>query len=224
MTSQYNKVRNERRKAQRRISRLEASFKKATTASEKRQISKSIQNYQNIVESTYTYSPKTGKRIRNANEVSENLKTLKVQNQAAGVFFKEAPRSDLLTKIEINKASSRETESASEYTASQVHIFYRETMKYWQDASAGEDKNIKILEGIERETGISMTLEEVFDYITSDEKAQQRQWAAEILTNPNASERDKHEARRIVQDNIDEVQISQVVEKANIPDVPTDMQ
>ena len=101
--SNYNQIRNERKKAENRIKKLKQVMKDTQNEDTKRNIKSNIKKLKNAVNSTRTYAKSTGKKIRSKEK-------------------------DNATRIEINKASVK---ADSIYTKYQVAVFFKVTQKAW---------------------------------------------------------------------------------------------
>lgn len=214
-TAQYKQVKNARRQANTRIKRLTKDLQAATSAKAKANITRKIEQFRDALESVRTYSSATGKRVRTSAQVAENLKNLQQLNFSENVLVRGTRRANEATKVEINKAS---VGMPSIYSETQVKIFYRETMKAWQNVPI-EKRN----EAIMKYYG-EKNLSKLFEEVTRDEKAQEWQWALEVAKNPEASDEDKKRAFEIIKDNQDEFVVSPDLKQSsiNIPDIPTD--
>lgn len=214
-TAQYKQVKNARRQANTRIKRLTKDLHAATSAKAKENITRKIEQFRDALESVRTYSSVTGKRVRTSTQVAENLKELQRLNFNENARIRGNKAANKATEIEINKAS---VVASSIYKESQVHIFYRMTQKYWQNSKI-ENRNDAIMAAKGK-----YNLANLFEEITSDEKAIEWQWAVEVSKDADASEEDKKKAFKILNDNKDQFQSSPNSKKsnANIPDIPVD--
>lgn len=198
-TSQYNKVRNERRKAQRRIDALQNQYKSAVSPTAKKRLKSQIKSLNAAVEKTYTYS--NGKKIRDSKQVSRAYANLIKKNSNLSNYVHSNAAANRAAAIEINKAS---VGASSTYSESQVHIFYRSTMKAWQNLPAGSDKNKAILDYY----GYA-SLDEAFNDVTSNEQNVNVQKAIDILNNPkDYTDDDRAWAFNFISDNDDDFTIS----------------
>ena len=207
-SKQYQKKRNEVRKAQRRISALQQQLTIAQSPAAQQRLQSQIDRYNSEIEATRTYSSETGKKIRTKAEVQQNIESLSRMNEqnanlVGGSAKARQLRANKATEKMINMASSRKTEEASPYTRTQVQIFYRATQEAWQNSSL-ENRNQAIL------NYYGMTsLQEVFEQVTGDQRNKDVQRANEIVNNPqDYSEEDRKWAFNVIQDNEDEYQIS----------------
>lgn len=194
-TQQYKRVSNERAKASRRINALQKQLAGAQSPQARIKLQGRITQYQNAIEATRMYSSETGKRVRNRAEIATNLEQLTRINNANSGLVRSQKKANQATQIEINRAS---VGIESKYTEEQVHYFYRETMKAWQNAPA-EQRNEAILNYYGERN-----LANLFEQITGPEDARQTMWAIETLKNPESSDDDKLTAMNILQDNEDE--------------------
>lgn len=135
-------MRNERRKALRRIAKMEAKKAAATSATAKTRIQGQITELTKRVEATRTYSKETGKKIRSASEVQANLAKLAQTNvEYEGYVTRSFARQNMATQVELNRAS---VGLESRYNVAQVHAFYRATQKAWEGVPS-EDRNQAIM-------------------------------------------------------------------------------
>ena len=207
-SKQYQRKRNEARKAQRRIKALKQQLDIAQSPSAQQRLKSQIDLYNSAIEATRTYSAKTGKKIRNKSEIQQNIEYLSRLNEqnaqlVSGSAKARQLRANKATEKMINMASSRKTEEAAPYTRTQVQIFYRATQEAWQNSPL-ENRNQAIL------NYYGMTsLQEVFEQVTGDQRNKDVQRANEIVNNPqDYSEEDRKWAFNVIQDNEDEYQIS----------------
>lgn len=199
-TKMYNRTRNERDKADRRLSKMIRKLETAVSNRVKNRIRSDIQALKDLVEGTRTYSTETGKRIRTSKEVAENVNKLSRMNIRLGYLVKSQKRSNQATQIEINRASVNQ-ESA--YTKSQVQIFYRATQRAWQNKPLSQRN-----EAILAYYGYN-NLAELFEDITQDERNQNVQKAIQIVQNPgDYTDEERAWAFDVIKDNEDEYQIS----------------
>ena len=75
--SNYNQIRNERKKAENRIKKLKQVMKDTQNEDTKRNIKSNIKKLKNVVNSTRTYAKSTGKKIRSKEKVEANFENLK---------------------------------------------------------------------------------------------------------------------------------------------------
>lgn len=199
-TERYRRIKNERRRAKTRIKRLEKKLTQVKSQTAVARIKRDIKNIQDAVDATYTYSPTTGKKIRDVQEVSANIENMtRVNNQYSSVVQSNR-KSNLATQIEINKASVGES---AEYTEDQVHIFYRATQKAWENVPI-ERRNQAILDYYGYDN-----LAEAFEEVTSNQKNKDIQRALNIVQNPDEyTDDDRKWAYDVIKDNEDDFQLS----------------
>lgn len=212
-TRQYKDVKNARAQAQRRINKLQGMLSTTQYKETRESIQSRLAQYNKALEGVRTYSSKTGKRVRTSEQVAQNLKTLRALNFENNDLVQSMKQANKAMQIEINRAS---VGLSDVYTKEQVHIFYRETMKYWQNVSNIENRNEAIMKGM----GMN-NLQKLFKEVTGDEKAIQKQWAMNVINDENATEEDRKKAFDILKDNEDDFQKSPNMNKSdkNIPDI-----
>lgn len=194
-TKQYQKARNERRKAQRRIKALEQQMQKAGNSKTRSKLKGRIEELTKAVESTRMYSTETGKRVRTQSDVARNIEQLSRINSDFSYLTKSQTRSNKSVEIEINRASVGES---SMYTNTQVKVFYRATQKAWQNSPIA-DRNKAILDYYGEKS-----LKKVFEDVVNNEQNSNVQKAIEILQNGSEySDEEKAWALEQLQDNDD---------------------
>lgn len=194
-TKQYQKARNERRKAQRRIKALEQQMQKAGNSKTRSKLKGRIEELTKAVESTRMYSTETGKRVRTQSDVAANIEQLSRINSNFSYLTKSQTRSNKSVEIEINRASVGES---SMYTNTQVKVFYRATQKAWQNSPIA-DRNKAILDYYGEKS-----LKKVFEDVVNNEQNSNVQKAIEILQNGSeATDEEKAWALEQLQDNDD---------------------
>ena len=217
MSSNYQRARNARDKAQRRIADLKAQLNDTTNASIKSRIRKDIKRIQRAVSNTRTYSTKTGKRMHTSNQVARGIEKL---SSLLEEFPLKVPRQKNKSfEVRMNMASNKSIqgptqnskrtvgEEISGLTKAQVQIFYRATQKAWQNVPV-EQRNEAILKYYHQRD-----LEKLFnDVLQRNEDVEK---ANEILANPDDyTDAERKWAYEIIQDNDDEFRYLPVVSGA----------
>lgn len=193
--SQYQKARNARRKAQRRINALEKQLTTAGNHNTREKLKGRIKELTKAVEETRTYSSETGKRVRTASDVAANINRLEKLNKDFSYLTTSQTRSNKAVEVEINRAS---VGVESMYTETQVKVFYRATQKAWQNRPIAE-RNKAILDYYGEKS-----LKKVFEDVVSNEQNSNVQKAIDILQNGSeATDDEKAWALEQLQDNDD---------------------
>ena len=203
--SNYNQIRNERKKAENRIKKLKQVMKDTQNEDTKRNIKSNIKKLKNAVNSTRTYAKSTGKKIRSKEKVEANFDAY---------TYRGINKKNNATRIEINKASVK---ADSIYTKYQVEIFFKVTQKAWNRPGIDPTKRY---EAILKAYG-KVDLGQLFDDIVNTEKNLQLQKAREILATPDAgwTDEEKAAAFQILKDNEDEYIASPITGNViNAPD------
>lgn len=202
--SNYNQIRNERKKAENRIKKLKQVMKYTQNEDTKRNIKSNIKKLKNAVNSTRTYAKSTGKKIRSKEKVEANFENLKELNTRFDAYtYRGINKKNNATRIEINKASVK---ADSIYTKYQVETFFKVTQKAWNRPNVDPTKRY---EAILKAYG-QVDLGRLFDDIVNTEKNLQLQKAREILATPDAgwTDEEKAAAFEILKDNEDEYIVS----------------
>lgn len=202
--SNYNQIRNERKKAENRIKKLKQVMKDTQNEDTKRNIKSNIKKLKNAVNSTRTYTKSTGKKIRSKEKVEANFENLKELNTRFDAYtYRGINKKNNATRIEINKASVK---ADSIYTKYQVQTFFNVTRKAWNRPDVDPTKRY---EAILKAYG-KVDLAQLFDDIVNTEKNLQLQKAREILATPDAgwTDEEKAAAFEILKDNEDEYIVS----------------
>ena len=202
--SNYNQIRNERKKAENRIKKLKQVIKDTQNEDTKRNIKSNIKKLKNAVNSTRTYAKSTGKKIRSKEKVEANFENLKELNTRFDAYtYRGINKKNNATRIEINKASVK---ADSIYTKYQVQTFFNVTRKAWNRPDVDPTKRY---EAILKAYG-KVDLAQLFDDIVNNEKNLQLQKAREILATPDAgwTDEEKAAAFEILKDNEDEYIVS----------------
>ena len=201
-STQYNKVRNERRKAQRRIASLSKKLGETKNSRTKTRIRKEIKDLKRGVELSRTYDAKTGKKIRSQKQVAKNLNKLIERNERTGQYVHGQKRINKAMQTEINRAS---VGKSSIYKQSEVHIFYRATQDAWINELNPKMRNEAILKYYGKEN-----LQDFFEEVINNDRNKKVQKAMEIINNPNGdyTDEERQEAFAALFDNDDDFQIS----------------
>lgn len=202
--SNYNQIRNERKKAENRIKKLKQVMKDTQNEDTKRNIKSNIKKLKNAVNSTRTYAKSTGKKIRSKEKVEANFENLKELNTRFDAYtYRGINKKNNATRIEINKASVK---ADSIYTKYQVQTFFNVTRKAWNRPNVDPTKRY---EAILKAYG-KVDLAQLFDDIVNNEKNLQLQKAREIIATPDAgwTDEEKAAAFEILKDNEDEYIVS----------------
>lgn len=202
--SNYNQIRNERKKAENRIKKLKQVMKDTQNEDTKRNIKSNIKKLKNAVNSTRTYAKSTGKKIRSKEKVEANFENLKELNTRFDAYtYRGINKKNNAIRIEINKASVK---ADSIYTKFQVQTFFNVTRKAWNIPGVDPTKRY---EAILKAYG-KVDLAQLFDDIVNNEKNLQLQKAREILATPDAgwTDEEKAAAFEILKDNEDDYIIS----------------
>ena len=201
-STQYNKVRNERRKAQRRIESLSKKLGETKNSRTKTRIRKQIKDLKRGVELSRTYDTKTGKKIRSQKQVANNLNKLIERNERTEQYVHGQKRINKAMQTEINRAS---VGKSSIYKQSEVHIFYRATQNAWINETNPKMRNEAILKYYGKEN-----LQDFFEEVINNERNKNVQKAMEIINNPNGdyTNEEREAAFAALFDNDDDFQIS----------------
>lgn len=207
-TEQYKATRNERAKAQYRAKQIKSLMDASQSPVAKQRLQSQLDNLNKVIDSTYTYSRETGKKVRDSKEVARNVQQLSRTNEqlsrdlGIGSYRKTQRQRNKATMIEINKASIKETEAESRYTKAQTKIFYRATLEAWKDHSNYDDRNRLILEYY-GETDLA----DFFNRVVNDESNVMIQRAIDIMQDPDATKKELEWARMVLQegDNDDNI-------------------
>lgn len=201
-STQYNKVRNERRKAQRRIASLSKKLGETKNSRTKTRIRKEIKDLKRGVELSRVYDVKTGKKIRSQKQVAKNLNKLIERNERTEQYVHGQKRINKAMQTEINRAS---VGKSSIYKQSEVHIFYRATQDAWINELNPKMRNEAILKYYGKEN-----LQDFFEEVINNDRNKKVQKAMEIINNPNGdyTDEERQESFAALFDNNDDFQIS----------------
>lgn len=200
-TRRYNDLRNERRKAQRRINSIQKSLNKTKSEGARKLLERRITNLQNAIDATRTYSKETGKRIQRTKLESEHaMNYLRSVNKASDSYVRSNKIQNKATEIEIRRAGH-----GGMYTKREVQLFYKETMSAWnRDDVPTNKRNEAILEAYGERN-----LADLFDKIVNDGNVQELERAREIIQSPQMYTNDQRRwAYEVLSDNEDEYIVS----------------
>ena len=200
-TRRYNDLRNERRKAQRRINSIQKSLAKTKSEGARKLLERRITNLQNAIDATRTYSKETGKKIQRTKLESEHaMSYLRSLNKISESYVKSNRIQNEATGIEIRRAGH-----GGMYTKREVQLFYKETMSAWnRDDVPTNKRNEAILEAYGERN-----LADLFDKIVNDGKVQELERAREIIQSPQMYTNEQRRwAYEVLSDNEDEYTVS----------------
>ena len=219
MSSNYQRARNARDKAQRRIADLKAQLNDTTNANIKSRIRKDIKRIQRAVSNTRTYSTKTGKRMHTSKQVARGIEKL---SSLLEEFPLKVPKQKHKSfEVRMNMASNQRIQGPSQnakrtvgeeisgLTKAQLQIFYRATQKARLNVPV-EQRNEAILKYYHQRD-----LEKFFNSVLSEQRNKDVEKANEILANPDDyTDAEKKWAYETIQDNDDEFRYVPVVSGA----------
>lgn len=230
MATQYNDARNLREKAERRIAALKKQKKAAQSKEYKKQLQRDIRRLQDAARSTRTYSTKTGKRMRTAEQVSKGIAKLeslveefpllgvKKRNRSFALRLNLAKNSSLQGPT--RNAGSTLGEEMSGLTSDEVKVFYRATQHVWDNGKVQIEKRNEAIEAHYNELIGTRDLQRIFDYVLSDQRQQDVLKAKDIVDNPDKyTDAEKKWAYDILQDNESEIRYQPVVNAAASADL-----
>ena len=200
-TRRYNDLRNERRKAQRRINSMQKSLAETKSEGARRLLERRIANLQNAIDATRTYSKENGKKIQRTKLESEHaMNYLRSVNKASDSYVQSNKIQNKATEIEIRRAGH-----GGMYTKREVQIFYKETMSAWnRDDVPTNKRNEAILEAYGERN-----LADLLDKIVNDGKVQELERAREVIQSPQMYTNDQRRwAYEVLSDNEDEYIVS----------------
>lgn len=155
--------RNERRKLQRRINKLQAELNsgKQMTGIAQKKLQDSIAELKRAQEATKIVTVVGGKATRKSEaEVKSAISAAQTVNARYSVYLDTERKSFLTVQSELNKASSG---ADSVYTKEQVQIFYKMTQRAWQREGVDiKHRNEAILEHYGR-TNLAAFVDEVLE-------------------------------------------------------------
>lgn len=230
MATQYNDARNLREKAERRIAALKKQKKAAQSKEYKKQLQRDIRRLQDAARSTRTYSTKTGKRMRTAEQVSKGIAKLKLLVEEFPLLGVEKRNRSFALRLNLAKNSSLQGptrnagstlgEEMSGLTSDEVKVFYRATQHVWDNGKVPIEKRNEAIEAHYNELIGTRDLQRIFDYVLSDQRQQDVLKAKDIVDNPDKyTDAEKKWAYDILQDNESEIRYQPVVNAAASADL-----
>lgn len=230
MATQYNDARNLREKAERRIAALKKQKKAAQSKEYKKQLQRDIRRLQDAARSTRTYSTKTGKRMRTAEQVSKGIAKLKSLVEEFPLLGVEKRNRSFALRLNLAKNSSLQGptrnagstlgEEMSGLTSDEVKVFYRATQHVWDNGKVPIEKRNEAIEAHYNELIGTRDLQRIFDYVLSDQRQQDVLKAKDIVDNPDKyTDAEKKWAYDILQDNESEIRYQPVVNAAASADL-----
>ena len=230
MATQYNEARNLREKAERRIAALKKQKKAAQSKEYKKQLQRDIRRLQDAARSTRTYSTKTGKRMRTAEQVSKGIAKLKSLVEEFPLLGVEKRNRSFALRLNLAKNSSLQGptrnagstlgEEMSGLTSDEVKVFYRATQHVWDNGKVPIEKRNEAIEAHYNELIGTRDLQRIFDYVLSDQRQQDVLKAKDIVDNPDKyTDAEKKWAYDILQDNESEIRYQPVVNAAASADL-----
>lgn len=196
-TRRYNDLRNERRKAQRRINSMQKSLAKTRSEGARKLLERRISNLQNAIDATRTYSKDTGKKIQSTKlEAEHAMNYLRSVNNASDSYVQSNRMQNKATEIEIRRAGH-----GGMYTKREVQVFYKYTMAAWnRDDVPTNKRNEAILEAYGERN-----LADLFDKIVNNGKVQELERAREIIQSPQMYTNEQRRwAYEVLSDNEDD--------------------
>ena len=230
MATQYNDARNLREKAERRIAALKKQKKAAQSKEYKKQLQRDIRRLQDAARSTRTYSTKTGKRMRTAEQVSKGIDKLNSLVEEYPLLGVEKRNRSFALRLNLAKNSSLQGptrnagstlgEEMSGLTSDEVKVFYRATQHVWDNGKVPIEKRNEAIEAHYKELIGTSDLQRIFDYVLSDQRQQDVLKAKDIVDNPDKyTDAEKKWAYDILQDNESEIRYQPVVNAAASADL-----
>ena len=230
MATQYNDARNLREKAERRIAALKKQKKAAQSKEYKKQLQRDIRRLQDAARSTRTYSTKTGKRMRTAEQVSKGIAKLNSLVEEYPLLGVEKRNRSFALRLNLAKNSSLQGptrnagstlgEEMSGLTSDEVKVFYRATQHVWDNGKVPIEKRNEAIEAHYNELIGTRDLQRIFDYVLSDQRQQDVLKAKDIVDNPDKyTDAEKKWAYDILQDNESEIRYQPVVNAAASADL-----
>lgn len=230
MATQYNDARNLREKAERRIAALKKQKKAAQSKEYKKQLQRDIRRLQDAARSTRTYSTKTGKRMRTAEQVSKGIAKLNSLVEEFPLLGVEKRNRSFALRLNLAKNSSLQGptrnagstlgEEMSGLTSDEVKVFYRATQHVWDNGKVPIEKRNEAIEAHYNELIGTRDLQRIFDYVLSDQRQQDVLKAKDIVDNPDKyTDAEKKWAYDILQDNESEIRYQPVVNAAASADL-----
>ena len=230
MATQYNDARNLRAKAERRIAALKKQKKAAQSKEYKKQLQRDIRRLQDAARSTRTYSTKTGKRMRTAEQVSKGIAKLNSLVEEFPLLGVEKRNSSFALRLNLAKNSSLQGptrnagstlgEEMSGLTSDEVKVFYRATQHVWDNGKVPIEKRNEAIEAHYNELIGTRDLQRIFDYVLSDQRQQDVLKAKDIVDNPDKyTDAEKKWAYDVLADNDAEIRYLPAVNAAAVADL-----
>ena len=230
MATQYNDARNLREKAERRIASLKKQKKAAQSKEYKKQLQRDIRRLQDAARNTRTYSTKTGKRIRTAEQVSKGIAKLKSLIEEFPLLGVKKRNRSFALRLNLAKNRSLQGptrnagrtlgEEMSGLTSDEVKVFYRATQHVWDNEKVPVEKRNETIEAHYKELIGTRDLQRIFDYVLSNQRQQDVLKAKDIVDNPDKyTDAEKKWAYDILQDNESEIRYQPVVNAAASADL-----
>lgn len=196
-TARYNKIRNERRKAQRRIKAIDRQLEKTESLEARKTLEARKANLEAGIEASRMYSKETGKKIRSDIEVERGVKYLEAQTRKATTYVQSHKQQNKATAIEINRAGS-----GGMYTKREVQLFFKETQWAWNREDVKPKDRLNAIMEAYGENDLAA----LFDRLINEESVREIEYAKEILDNPDCyTDEEKIWAHQVLNDNNDAV-------------------
>lgn len=188
MAANYQKARNLREKAQRRVNDLKKSMNEATSPAVKERIRKDIKRIQRGMSDTRTYSTRTGKRMHTSKQVERGIDRLSRLLERFPLTTPKSKNESFETRMHMATnqrfqgptLNPRRTvgEEMAGITRAEVQVFYRATQKAWENAPI-EQRDEAIMRYYKQRD-----LQQLFEDIMANERNTAVIRAHEILENP----------------------------------------
>lgn len=193
----------ERKKAKRRIARLQKEVDATRSEKERYFYKQQIKTLRKQITETYEYNPLTHKATGYSKEdLRIAARNLSRTNVASQIGTSSQSRKNFITQQELNTAKSYGSGlSIGEFTREEVSIFYRATQEAWQNLPSDVNRNQAILEYYGKtdlrefvhdvlamnERAVSVAHSEIYEVLDEtglvpDESEQDRAWSAEYLS------------------------------------------
>lgn len=230
MATQYSDARSLRKKAERRIASLKKQKKAAQSKEYKKQLQRDIRRLQDAARGTRTYSAKTGKRVRTAEQVSKGISKLRSLVEEFPLRGLEKRNHSFAMRINLAKNRSLQGptrnagrtlgEEMSGLTSDEVKVFYRATQHVWDNDKVPVEKRNEAIEAHYKELIGTRDLQKIFYYVLSNQRQQDVLKAKNIVDNPDKyTDAEKKWAYEILQDNESEIRYQPIVNAAASADL-----
>lgn len=230
MATQYSDARSLREKAERRIASLKKQKKAAQSKEYKKQLQRDIRRLQDAARGTRTYSVKTGKRVRTAEQVSKGISKLRSLVEEFPLCGLKKRNHSFAMRINLAKNRSLQGptrnagrtlgEEMSGLTSDEVKVFYRATQHVWDNDKVPVEKRNEVIEAHYKELIGTRDLQKIFDYVLSDQRNQDVLKAKDIVDNPDKyTDAEKKWAYEVLQDNESEIRYQPIVNAATVTDL-----